>query len=312
VSIETQKANSRLDTFPLCELLTNLPDRSQITALVENIFSNIVANLFSSIILLVVGFLAGRWSDYTRKTRAFRRIFGKRAGKSGDLLIVLDTIRDTRLLPSSEQQKIGISNPAKSQPSLRFFKLFPDGHFAAINGPTGNLLPECSARGASYLLDAFRGVRRISTKTVSDDTASPQWNGTFIALGSSYSNIKTDDIKHLPENPWLLNDSGEFTLKDGTTIKMEHRYDKGLIMKLPNPHCDGHALIVCEGLGEWGTSGSAWFLATHWRRLSKRFGNNPFLLVLRVTTGTDESAREVQAFGVERWTWRIRKWFRIV
>jgi hypothetical protein len=189
--------------------------------------------------------------------------------------------------------------------------LFPDGHITAINGPAGSLLPECSARGASYLLDAFRGVRRISAKTLSDNTASSQWNGTFITLGSSYSNIKTDDIKLLPENPWLLNDSGQFTFKDGTVITVEDRYDKGLIMKLDNPHSDGHTLIICEGLGEWGTSGSAWFLASRWRMLSKRFGKNPFLLVLRVTRGTDESARELQAFGVERRMWGIRKYLHI-
>jgi len=59
---------------------------------VENIFPSVLANLFSSIIWFVLGFLGGRWSDYTLKTKAFRRIFGKRAGKSDDLLIVLDTI----------------------------------------------------------------------------------------------------------------------------------------------------------------------------------------------------------------------------
>ncbi len=293
-------------------LLSYLPDRSQITAFVETVFSNIVGNLFSSIILLVVGYLAGRWSDYTCKTRAFRRIFGTRAGKSGDLLIVLDTIRDTRLLPSSEQQKIGISNAGSSQPGPRFFKSFPDGHITAINGPTGSLLPECSARGAAYLLEAFRGVRGLSAKTMSDNTASPQWNGTFITLGSSYSNIKTDDIKLLPENPWLLNDSGQFTFKDGTAITVEQRYDKGLIMKLNNPYSDGHVLIVCEGLGEWGTSGSAWFLANNWRKLNKRFRKNPFLLVLAVTSGTDESARELQAYGLENWMWHVKKYLRIV
>jgi len=44
----------------------------------------------------------------------------------------------------------------------------------AITGPTESLLPECSARGASYLLDAFRGVRGISAKTISDKAASPK------------------------------------------------------------------------------------------------------------------------------------------
>jgi len=65
----------------------------------RDVFSNIIANLFSTIILLTVGFILGRWSDYTGKIRAFRKIFGKRAGRSGDLMIVVDTIRDTRILP---------------------------------------------------------------------------------------------------------------------------------------------------------------------------------------------------------------------
>jgi hypothetical protein len=280
--------------------------------LAHDVFSNLIANIFSSLILLVVGFLFGRWSDYTQQTRAFKRVFGKRAGKSSDLLIVFDTIQDTRLLQLSQQQQIGIQNPVGSNLAQRFFKVFPDGHITTIPGPTESVLPECSARGASYLLDAFRGVRGISAKTTPDKTASPQWNGTFVTLGSSYSNIKTDDIKHLPENPWLLDDAGQFKFKDGTAIHADQRYDKGLIMKLDNPHADGHALIICEGLGEWGTSGSAWFLGRFWRKLSKRFGKNPFLIGLRVTRGTDESARELTAFGLERRMWRIRKYLPFV
>jgi hypothetical protein len=272
-----------------------------------DIFLNVIANIFASLILLAVGFFAGRWSDYTSQARAFKRIFGRRAGKTGDLLISVDTIQDTRVLPPEDQHKLGISNPSGSVASHRFFKVFPDGHITAISGPARSLLPECSARGASYLLDALRGVRGISAKTIADKVASSQWSSTFITLGSSYSNIKTDDIKHLPENPWLENDAGEFKFKDGTVIQGEQRYDKGLVMKLDNPHLNGHALIVCEGLGEWGTSASAWFLAYNWRTLSKRFGKNPFLICLSVTRGTDESAREIMAFGVERWIWRMMK-----
>ena len=270
---------------------------------------NILANLVSSIILLVVGFLAGRWSDYSRKGRAFKRVFGKSAGRVGELLIVLDTIRDTRVLSPSDQAAIGIQSPKPTPAGARYYKLFPDRHFTWIPGPNEALVPECSARAAGYLIDAFRGIRKISTKSVSDSSVGSRWNGTFIALGSSYSNIKTDDIKHLPENPWLLDDAGEFKLKDGNLVRIEPRCDKGLILKLPNPHCQGHSLVVCEGLGEWGTSGAAWFLATHWRTLSRRFGQQPFLLILNVTIGDDESTREILARGQELRLWRLAKWF---
>lgn len=292
-------------------MMLDLFDPSCLNAFLGNVLENILANLVSSIVLFIGGFLAGKWWDYSVKGRAFRRVFGKQAGKAGnDLLVVLDTIRDTRILSQADQQKVGIQNPPPSPTSARFFKTYPDGHFTCIPGPTDALIPDCSAGGAAYLLDAFRGVRCISTRTVSDNWASSRWNGTFISLGSSYSNIKTDDIKHLPENPWLANDAGEFTLKDGTIIKMEQRYDRGLIMKLANPHAQGHSVIVCEGLGEWGTSGSAWYLATHWRTLSRRFGNRPFAIVVRVTIGTDESAREILARGEECLLWRSWRWFK--
>ncbi len=282
---------------------------SEVSSFYQEVAVNILANFVSSVILLIVGFVAGRWWDYSRKGRAFKRVFGKRAGREDELMIVLDTLRDTRILPASDQAAIGIQSPPPTPAGARYYKLFPDRHFTWIPGPNEGLVPECSARAAGYLIDALRGIRKISTNTISDTFVGNRWNGTFIALGSSYSNIKTDDIKHLPENPWLLDDAGEFALRDGNVVRIETRYDKGLILKLPNPHCYGHSLIICEGLGEWGTSGAAWFLATHWMTLSKRFGQRPFLLILNITTGNDESAREILARGQELRFWRLVKWF---
>jgi hypothetical protein len=79
-------------------------------------------------------------------------------------------------------------------------------------------------------------------------------------------------------------------------------------MKLGNPYFPGNALFMCAGLGEWGTSGAAWFLARHWRDLSCRFGSNPFFLVLRVSIGSDHSAVVDIARGQERLLWRLRMW----
>jgi GGDEF domain-containing protein len=50
---------------------------------------------------------------------------------------------------------------------------------------------------------------------------------------------------------------------------------------------------MCAGIGEWGTSGAAWYLAKHWRDLAKRFGKGDFAVVLKVTDGADESATAV-------------------
>lgn len=145
---------------------------------------------------------------------------------------------------------------------------------------------------------------------MSDAEVAGHWGSAFVALGSSYSNIKTDDIKHLSQNPWLQDDGGRFTLKDGHVEEPEARADKGIVMKLDNPYSPGYALVVCAGLGEWGTSGAAWFLARHWRALSHRFGRRPFLLIVAVTPGNDQSAHEVLAIGHESRLCRVKRWLR--
>jgi hypothetical protein len=58
--------------------------------------------------------------------------------------------------------------------------------------------------------------------------------------------------------------------------------------------------FVCAGNDEWGTSGSAWFLANKWGTLLFKtmkwydpfflFTKQPFLAVLEITPGQDESA----------------------
>ncbi len=275
--------------------------------LIRDFVVNVVAGLLTG---LLIFFVALRWElfkSFIRRDRAaFRRLFGAGAVEHKKLFVTLDTIYDSRLLP----QDSGKASAASPQPQGRFFKMFPDGHWTFINGPSGELLGYCSARGAAYLINSLANVKGVSIEPVSDTNVLEKWNGTYINLGSSYSNIKTDHIKHLPSNPWLKDDGGEFTLKDGTVITQGPGRDRGIIMKLQNPYFPDHALLVCAGLGEWGTSGSAWFLANKWRELSRRFGSHPFLISVRVSLQSDESAVEELARGEELWSWKIRSDFR--
>jgi hypothetical protein len=145
----------------------------------------------------------------------------------------------------------------------------------------------------------------MSVRLTTDVESASDWEQTFISLGSSVSNAKTDHVKKLPENPWLVNDmNGVFEFKDGTRVALENDgRDKGIIMKIPNPHSSGHSLIVCAGLGEWGTSGAAWYLANRWRELSSRFGSAPFLVLVDVEVGGDQTAREIRYFGISQVPW---------
>lgn len=273
----------------------------------NSVIENTVANLFSTIISVSFGYLLARFLDFSLKKIAFKRLLGQRPAKGEDIFIVLDTIRDTRILSPAQQMDFKIQSPLPDPPGARYWKSFADKHFTWLPGPH-EVVPECSARASSYLVDAFTGMRKVSVKVVSDFSLQSVWTGTFIALGSSYSNDKTDNIKHLPENPWLLDDAGKFTFKgEQTVIEAEGRNDRGLILKLTNPHSKGDSVIICEGIGEWGTSGSAWFLSKHWKELSRRFGDKPFLIVLSVTVGNDESAREIMARGQELPAWSLSR-----
>jgi hypothetical protein len=123
------------------------------------------------------------------------------------------------------------------------------------------------------------------------------------------TNIKSDDIKKLPENQWLENDMNKYIFKDGWETKFDNKDDKGIVLKIENPYSPGHSLVVCSGQKEWGTSGSAWFLAKHWRTLRRRFGKSPFLIVINVSIGSDESAHEIKFYEEESRRWPIYRFF---
>ena len=70
-------------------------------------------------------------------------------------------------------------------------------------------------------------------------------------------------------------------------------------MRLQNPYHSDHKLFVCAGIGEWGTSGAAYYLFKNWRKLYKRFGaKTNFVLIIKVDNNSDESAREIREYQV--------------
>jgi hypothetical protein len=120
-------------------------------------------------------------------------------------------------------------------------------------------------------------------------------------MGSSDSNIKSREILELEENEYcdfaVANDGSPAIKKEGVegffVPSRNPPRDYGLIVKLPNTRYPGHSLIVCAGLGEWGTSGAAFYLSQNWRRLSREHPNRAFGIVVEVIPGSDESAREI-------------------
>ncbi len=70
-------------------------------------------------------------------------------------------------------------------------------------------------------------------------------------------------------------------------------YDCAMLLKIHPSQFPKRTWIVCGGKGETGTSGAAYYLAHHWYQLSKYAGNGPFVMLLRVRRGKDESTEQV-------------------
>ena len=117
-------------------------------------------------------------------------------------------------------------------------------------------------------------------------------------------------MKHSDMNEWLVDDGGQpqISLRGNRVFEQADRRHVAYVMKVRNPFFRDYACIVCAGLGPWGNSGAGWFFARHWRALSKRFGSNPFLVVLAITPGGDETAVEIAADGQETLWRRVRRW----
>lgn len=276
----------------------------------DHIARDVLVGLIPGFVVFMLGLY---WNEITTafklERRRFGRLFGREPLRSRILTVTLDVYKDVRLLPPEILEKYKIPVPPSGE-NRRFFKAFPT-HMTFLPGAFGEIVGYCSARAAKYITEALTKVPGVSVYTVSDAEVVGNWLASFVNIGSSSSNIKTDHIKKLPENQWLADDvNGKIELKDGTVIRMEADADKGYILKIPNPHSEGNSLFVCAGIGEWGTSGAAWFLSAKWKVLSRRFGSNSFMLVVSVRPGSDHTAQEILASGDERFIWRIEKFCR--
>ena len=224
--------------------------------------------------------------QFSSKKRRFCKFWGEEALSGEQVFFVVNVFHDTRLLDPPPDQE-------------RFYKDFPDPNIGRVKMP-GPFEPmsTCDARAVGYLSSAFAFARRQPPKIVTDEEILPKWNATLICFGSSGTNIKTHEILKLEENTYAEFVFNEIKTRwDNASFTWQHDPygDKGLIVKLPNPRFPHHTLTVCAGLGEYGTSGAAFYLSRHWEMLYKRYKEHPFCIIVAVSHGADESAREIAA-----------------
>jgi hypothetical protein len=212
----------------------------------------------------------------------FRRFFGQDAVAGDRIFGVLDPV----------------TNPVSPQGN-RYVKHFLGRRVdQPLIGPT-NVLGLCSVRVASYASGLFARFRpnHKPLKFVIDSDASATWDASLVCFGSSDSNLKTLDFESLPEKKYysmVFNAAGTRVFMVGNReFGIDRKYDHGVLLRMRNPRNQKHAMFVCAGLGEWGTSGAAYYLFANWSTLHGKHGCSDFCKVIRVEHNADESATEV-------------------
>ena len=167
---------------------------------------------------------------------------------------------------------------------------------------------ECEVRASTYLAGLFGLHRGINPMLVSDIDADSILDSTFLSLGGPGSNYKTADILASETNIFITMLHNRLYLRSGEDLGLEcsREGDYGFILRITPPEFPWHSWIVCAGLGEWGSSGSAWFLAHKWKILIKKvhpivywcgfLGIPDFLAIMKVVPGQDQSARIVSIY----------------
>jgi hypothetical protein len=238
---------------------------------------NVIAGVVTSILVSIIVLLAIRLWHFSFVKLAFDRFWGSDRLRQGKTFVVIDLLTNI-----------------STQPARYLHKIVPD---AAINGPT-EVVGDCNPRAVQYIASAFAKVTKIDPVTKFDTEIHNTWEANFICLGSDASNVKTHAILSHPNNKFVsFVDNGQaiLWLPSGQKYDTRDGRDKGVILKLHNPFFADHWVIVCAGLGVWGSSGTAFYLARHWKNLEKRFGQGEFAMILSVGVNSDESAEELIA-----------------
>lgn len=252
------------------------------------ILINLAINLVAGIIIFLVGFF---WPRIPKSVTMWRlkKFFGPSV-LSENFAIVYGTLQD----PRPRYEAPGILK-------MRFQKQFRNRNIIDISGPFDNIVGDCEIRASGYLAQNIGKIRDKTIRIISDIKAYEDFNCTFISLGSPGSNEISDFAMREPTNIFYQfgNDGSVIeAISDKKIYKgfqLPNIKDCALLMRIRNTRFPDHYFFVCAGLGEWGTSGAAWYLAAYWEKLFKEFKNDDFAILLEVAPYSDTSVKIIES-----------------
>lgn len=206
----------------------------------------------------------------------FKQVFGPGVSQEGFALIYAE---------------LALRSPSAQHPYVK-----PGGN-PSFGFSMSHPVPISEVRAANYVSAAIGAIVRKSPVLRSDVETQAVLDLDFVAFGGPESNLKTNDCQTNAGNTLaqFQQATNKFErLPGGAPIAtFQAGFDYALILKVRPSQFPRRVWLVCAGLGEWGTSGAAWFLANKWNELRARARSGTFAAVIRVRPGQDQSAEIV-------------------
>lgn len=211
-------------------------------------------------------------------TWKFRRIFGKDAGKKYHLIYNYKYVKNRSDIFQSPESKI---------------KRYLYRNMANLE----SINPCADTRSISYLVYSFGETIKVPPVIVSEVDVDKKMEISFVSIGG-VTNRKTCDL--LEEVSYLLKFNGDSIMHGNSTLVTANQdVDYAFIIKTHPQTYPEQTWICCAGVGEWGTSGAAWFLARKWKSIHKWAKDKPFVIITKTVKRCDEKTQLVHKYIIK-------------
>jgi hypothetical protein len=185
--------------------------------------------------------------------------------------------------------------PVVDERGNRLLHVFPKAGLPGTAFSASQVVSNCEVRAAKYLIESVAVNAGNWSVITTDAEIKDQHDLSFVSIGL-LNNLKTVQLLANTTNTLVTFSLPRFLSKASGRSLIENvnaTHDHGLILKIHPSSQPQKTWICCSGLGEWGTSGAAWYLSRRWRDIHAKFKNQSFAIIVRVEAGRDESAEPV-------------------
>jgi len=153
------------------------------------------------------------------------------------------------------------------------------------------------AKAVRYFSETFFKSVKTSPVIISDEEIKDRLDLSYCSFGG-YNNYKSIDVLNSINNRFYYYDLQKPNvifkkIDPETKFVINQEYDYAVVIKSKNKQFPERIQMCVVGIGEWGTSGGAWFVANNWKKIRKMVGINEFGLIIKVRIGYDESGEIV-------------------